>query len=300
MSRVIPSACAANVTLPPTSAQGLHDKVVFLAAKRRARGIRCIVAVTLQSRRLAQAEIVRPYPLADGQQRRLLQYIAKLTDIAWPGMPANGLDCTGIKPQIRPSVTQAVFRQKMLGKQHDVVVTRAQRRYGERYRSQPVHQVLPEFSSADTFLERRIRRRDEAHIDRPIARAADRAHAAVLQHLEHLGLRRRRQLRDFIQEQRAAISGQDQTGATFLGVGEGAALMPEQFRFDELRRQRRAVDLDKWLRMARALEMQRPCDEFLACPGFAGDQHGWRRTAQLTRFHCQHLGDLSLQLDDWR
>ena len=30
-------------------------------------------------------------------------------------MPANGLDCTGIKPQIRPSVTQAVFRQKMLG-----------------------------------------------------------------------------------------------------------------------------------------------------------------------------------------
>jgi len=50
--------------------------------------------------------------------------------------------------------------------------------------------------------------------------------------------------------------------------------MAEQLRFEQGARQGSAVDGDEWFIGAGALAMNRPSDQLLPCPAFAGNQHG--------------------------
>jgi hypothetical protein len=65
--------------------------------------------------------------------------------------------------------------------------------------------------------------------------------------------------------------------AACLRAGEGAALVSEQLRLEQIRRDRRRVQCDKWSGRARAVPMQSCSDELLARAGFARDEHGHAR-----------------------
>src|SRR5258707_3261871 len=61
--------------------------------------------------------------------------------------------------------------------------------------------------------------------------------------------------------------------------GKGSAFMPEKLTFEETGRHRRTVHFDEIPAAARAELVNRARDNFLAGPGFAGDQDGgvrWR------------------------
>jgi len=66
---------------------------------------------------------------------------------------------------------------------------------------------------------------------------------------------------------------------TAARAGERAFFMAKQFRFDQVRRNRAAVDRDERAARSRASLMDRFRDKLLASTGFAGDKNrrfGWR------------------------
>ena len=67
--------------------------------------------------------------------------------------------------------------------------------------------------------------------------AADALEGAGLQHAQDLGLGRGRHVADFIQEERAAVALLELADALRGGAGERAALMAEQFAFEQLLRE---------------------------------------------------------------
>ena len=67
----------------------------------------------------------------------------------------------------------------------------------------------------------------------------------LLEHAQDLGLRVGAHVADFVEEQRAAVRLLEAADALFVGAGERALLVPEQFRFEKVLLQRRAVHLDE-------------------------------------------------------
>ena len=77
---------------------------------------------------------------------------------------------------------------------------------------------------------------DDPHVDVDRLLAADPLHPAVLQDAQHADLGGRRQLADLVEKQGAAVGPLEPTAAGFHGAGEGAPLVAEQLRIDQLRR----------------------------------------------------------------
>ena len=70
-------------------------------------------------------------------------------------------------------------------------------------------------------------------------RAADRLDLALLQRAQQLDLRGRRQFADLVEEQRAAVGLDELAGVLVGGAGEGAFLVAEQNRLDQILRHAR-------------------------------------------------------------
>ena len=115
----------------------------------------------------------------------------------------------------------------------------------------------------------------QAHVDRDLGLGADRAHLALLQRAQQLGLQRERHLADLVEEQRAAVRLLEQALAALLGVGERALRVAEQLALEQRLGHRRAVDRDERAVLARATALvERARDDLLAGAALAGDQHG--------------------------
>ncbi len=120
--------------------------------------------------------------------------------------------------------------------------------------------------------------------------AADRFDRAFLERAQQLDLRGQRQLADLVQEQRAAMGLDELAGVPFGGAGEGALLVTEQDRLDQIVGDRTAIDRDERLCLALAAAMDGACEHLLADAGLALDQHWDRRARGLLRgaHHGRH------------
>ena len=90
----------------------------------------------------------------------------------------------------------------MLGQERDVLAAIAQRRHRDANHVEPVHQIEPEPPRGDLLSQVAVRRGDEPDVDASRDVLADTAHFAFLERAQHLGLRARRQLSDFVEEER--------------------------------------------------------------------------------------------------
>ena len=97
-----------------------------------------------------------------------------------------------------------------------------------------VEQVLAELAGLDEFDQVLVGRRDEADVDLDRAARADRIDLALLQRAQQLDLRVERQFADLVEKQRAAVGFGEFAGVLFGRAGEGALLVAEQDRFDEV------------------------------------------------------------------
>ena len=111
------------------------------------------------------------------------------------------------------------------------------------------------------------------HIDAHRPLRADRVDLAFLQRAQQLDLQIERQFADFVEKQRAAIGLEEFSDVLFGGAGEGALLVAEQNRLDEIGRQRAAIDRDEGLAAAIRGALNGARDDLLADAGFALDQH---------------------------
>ena len=110
---------------------------------------------------------------------------------------------------------------------------------------QAVIQILAEAPGAH-FLQRiTIGGADKAHIGLHQLAAANRLKRTGLDEAQQLALQRQIHFANFIQKQRAAIRRPRRTHAVRHRAGKGAAHMAEDFAFNQILRDRRAVDSNK-------------------------------------------------------
>ena len=155
----------------------------------------------------------------------------------------------------------------------DVFRPLAQRRNVDRQHVQPEPQVFAKLSLPHRLLQILVRRGDDAHVHFERTLPADPLDDPALQHAQQLRLRLRAQVTDFVEKQRTAVRQLEAALAPVRGAREGAALVTEHFRLDQIARQGGAVLGDERLAAARAEPVDRRRDELLAGARFARDQH---------------------------
>jgi len=77
---------------------------------------------------------------------------------------------------------------------------------------------------------------------------------------------------DFVEEQRAVIGQLEPAGPVAQRPGERPADVPEELTLEERLDDRRAIDRDEFSRLARAEQVHRPRDPFLAGARLAQDE----------------------------
>ena len=169
----------------------------------------------------------------------------------------------GIERHGRHTVLCGHVGGELAEQQRDVLRPLAQRRHRDRHRAEAVVQVLAETPRSDGLLEVHIRGGNDAdigflHLGRP-----DADELARLQHAQQARLRRMRQLGHL----EIALAG-------FERPGEGAFLMPEEFRIDGTFGNRRAVDGYIFIVFARRIGVDDLRKELLAHAALARDKDG--------------------------
>ena len=117
---------------------------------------------------------------------------------------------------------------------------------------QPVVEVLPELAVFDErrtgFLCVALMMRTSTGV---FLRRADLAHLLFLDRAQQLHLHRERQVGDFVEEQRAAVGGLEESVAIGLGAGERALAVAEELALHQVLGNRAAVHRDERLLGAR-------------------------------------------------
>src|SRR5207244_10160029 len=108
--------------------------------------------------------------------------------------------------------------------------------------------------------------------DRP--RAAQALELLLLQDAQQLGLQLRRDVADFIKEQRALVGQLETADLLRDGAGEGALLVAEQLALQEPGGNGRAVEFDKCPLPAGAQVVKGTSNEFLARARLAENEDG--------------------------
>ena len=187
----------------------------------------------------------------------------------------------------RHAVGVGIFLGEVLRQFEDVGRAVAQRRDLQIDDVETKQQVLAESAFAHGLGEVAVRGGDDADIDRHRPGAADAVDHALLDRAQQLRLQPHVHLGDFVEQQRAAgglLEFSDPPGDC---AGEGALLVAEQFGFQEMLGDRRAIDRDERPLGAVGAGVDIARQHFLAGSGFAGD-------------HDRGVGacDLLRQLDD--
>src|SRR5215510_7825 len=143
-------------------------------------------------------------------------------------------------------------------------------------------EIRAELSRPDRLRDLAIRGADDPDVHLLVPGGAQAAHGTLFDDLEQFRLERLGEESDLVQEQRAAMSGLEQTRLRTPGVGERTTLISEQLGFQQRVRYRSTVHLDKDAIPARAETVQQPCNETLARSGLSLDEDG-RQTLRRTR-----------------
>ena len=126
-----------------------------------------------------------------------------------------------------------------LGEKRDVLAVIAQRRQRDRQNVEAVKQVAAETPFCDFLVQLPVGRGNDADVDPDVRRPADAFKAFLLEEAQQLGLQRRHHLRDLVEKHRAAVGALEQPALLHPRIGKRAALVPEQFTFQQVFWQRR-------------------------------------------------------------
>ena len=178
----------------------------------------------------------------------------------------------------------------MLHQQWNVLVPLAQRRQRQGKNIYPVKQVLAEFIFAHARFQIAMRRHHHAHIHAHRLVAADALHFSFLQHSQQLGLHGQRHIANLIQKNRAVIRLLELSNMPSRRAGERSFLVSEEFRLNQLGRNRRAIQRYKRPTGARAAFMNGSRHQLFSRARFSQDANPrfTRRHAFELRHHALH------------
>ena len=156
-------------------------------------------------------------------------------------------------------------------------------------------EVGAERARLDRAFQIAVGGRKDPHVD---FRRVVRAHAgdfAAFEHAEEFDLGGHRHVADFVEKEGAAVGELELADAIGRGVGEGALDVAEQLAFEDVLAERRAVERDERLGLARAVLVDGLGHELLARARLALDEHAGvsGRDAFELIDHVAHLGALA-------
>ena len=224
-------------------------------------------------RRWRQAEVGRADARAGREQRGALDGVAQFAHVARPAVPQQ---CT-----LGRGVERTAFRQEMPCQREDVVGALRQWRQPQFDRVEPVKEILAELARSDQRRQVGIGGADHAHLHLALAIAAEPLEAAGFQHAQQLHLAGQRQRADLVEEQRAAVRGLEFAFARAIRAGVRAGFGAEQFCFDEVRRQRTAVERDERAVPHRRIGVDDLGQPLLDAAVGPGDEHRQIRSCDL-------------------
>src|SRR5262249_36126395 len=147
----------------------------------------------------------------------------------------------GRKSHRTPSI-RAVFDEEIVHQYLDIVAALAQGRDADRNDVQSVIEVFAETSVFDHCLEITICGSQHADVNLNRARATDSKYLFLLQCPQQFRLHADVDFADFIQKERAFVGNFKQAFLFDDGSREGAFLVTEELRFEQILVDRRAVD----------------------------------------------------------
>ena len=209
-----------------------------------------------------------------GHQRRLLERIAQLADVARPALARQQFDRVGREAaQRQPAAPSDVFHQH-LGQRLQVAQALAQWRQPDRQHVQAVVEVGAEAAVGHHRRQVAAGGGDHAHVDPLHLVAAERLDLLLLQHAQQLALQRERHVADLVEEQRAAV-GELELAVAALAIGARvrAGRHAEELGLEQALGHRGDVDADERPRRAQARGMDRLREHLLAGAGLAEQQH---------------------------
>ena len=134
---------------------------------------------------------------------------------------------------------------------------------------QSIKEILTKRSLRSSLIEHSVRGRDDAHVHLNRLRSAHPFEFALLKHPEQLGLNLQGHITHLIEKQRARIRQLEASGLVLDRAGEGPPHVSEQFAFQQIGGQRRAIDGDHFFGRARAVEVDGVCHQLLSRPALS-------------------------------
>ena len=206
------------------------------------------------------------------QDVRALHEVAQFAHIAGPVIAAERGQ--GTRGQLLDRLVRGIeFVEEMACEQLDVFPTFAQRWNLQREYVQPVEQIQPELAFGDRRFSVAIGRRDDAHIGMQFLIAAYAHEGACFEHAQQLHLQLYRHFDDFIEKQRATGGAFEIAFVLPVGTGKASLLVAEDLAFDQLRRDRAALDRQKRMALPPRMRMNILRNQFLAGAAFAQQQY---------------------------
>ena len=206
------------------------------------------------------------------QKRHAFHQVGQFADVPRPRVCEEGLLRRRADPAARQAVVLTRASEIVLGQLQHVAAPIAQRRQTQGHRRHPMVEIGPETLLLHRRRQILVRGAEDPDVHRLRSRAAEAPHLPLLQRREELRLHRERERADLVEEQHAAVRSLKESRLALTRIGERAALHAEQLGFDEVLRDRGAVDLDPRPLAPPAGAMDGAREEPLAHAGLALDQ----------------------------
>ena len=159
----------------------------------------------------------------------------------------------------------------MLDEHRDVFAPLAQWRDADHHDRDAVVEIGAEGPGIDALLGILVGRSDEPDVGADRLGAADLDELAALDHAQQLGLQRRAELAQLVDEERAGIGLREDAFAVLDGAGEGAAHVAEQLTLREILGHGRAIEGHQRGIAPVADRVDGAGDQFLAGPALTVD-----------------------------
>ena len=162
---------------------------------------------------------------------------------------------------------------EVLDELRKILASQAERRQPDSDDAQPIVQIAPELPRFDHAPQVAVGGCDDPHVDSPEGGGAERLHLVVLDGTQELGLERRGEVLDLVEEERAAVCELEHARPFLQGAGESPAGVAEELGFGERFRHGRAVHRDEGAGSAPTQRVDGARDELLARPRLALDEY---------------------------
>src|SRR5262249_18613325 len=210
--------------------------------------------------------LVKPQLTPVRQNDCALDDVRGVADVTWQIILLKGSELG--RSQAWHGSLQALTRQsqKVCSEQRDVVLAIAKRWQFNREQAQTIIEVLAEPPGLHLTFQDAIGGGDNSHVHTPGPFFPDALKLSLLQHPQKLGLERKRNLPDFIQEQSPPIGQLEASHSIADRAGEGALDVAEELTLEKVGVDRGAIHTHERAVSTRTTVVDGRSDQFLPRP----------------------------------